>query len=99
MIWQRGLRKKDQKLNEQERRHLGAVKLFLESVDSHYADAAQSIDEMPPWAQRRMIESYHQWLENPHAFALSRKLPRWICPFGCMRNPIAKILSRFISLR
>jgi len=39
MIWQRGLRKQEQELNEQERRHLGAVKLFLESVDSHYADA------------------------------------------------------------
>ena len=100
MIWQREFRKEDEELSEQERRHLGAVKLFLESVNSRYAEpAVHPIDEMPSWAQRRMIESYHLWLEDPHAFALSRKLPRWICPFGGMRNGIAKILSRFSSLR
>jgi len=99
MIWQQGFRKQEKELNEQECRHLGAVKLFLESVDSRYAEpAGHAIDEMPPWAQRRMIESYHLWLEDPDAFVLSRKLPRWICPFHCMRNSIAKILSGFIAL-
>ena len=51
--------KKDRELNNQERRHLGEVKLFIESVDLHYADFAESLDKMPPRGQRELINWYH----------------------------------------
>jgi hypothetical protein len=98
MNWQRRLGKKDLPLNDEERRHLGAYKLFLESVDSSYAESNQALDKWPPRGQREIIEAYHRWLEDPEAFKWSQKLGDWIFPFGWLRNAIAKILSRFISL-
>jgi hypothetical protein len=98
MSWQLRPRKKDRELNDRERRHLGAVKLFIESVDSRHADFAESLDKMPPRGQRALINWYHLWLENPDACIWSRRLGDWIFPFDWLRNGVAKILARLIPI-
>jgi hypothetical protein len=66
---------KNQELNEQERRHLRALKWFFEqSDDPKYSDAGKVIDELSPDQQRLIIDSYHLALDDPAAFLLSRKL-------------------------
>jgi hypothetical protein len=98
MNWQLRLDKKDQPLSEKECRYLGAYKLFLESVDSTYAELAQDLDQWPPRRQREIIGAYHRWLEDPEAFKWSQKLGDWIFPFVWLRNGIAKILARLIPI-
>jgi len=98
MNWQLISRNKDRELNDQERRHLGAVKLFIESVDSRHAWFAESLDKMPPRGQRELINSYHSWLEDPNAFKWSQRLGDWPTPFIGLRNAMAKILSRLLSV-
>jgi len=98
MNWLQMPRKKDRELNDQEHRYLGALKLFIESVDSRDSDFAVSVDRLPPRGQRELINCYHMWLENPDACLWSRRLGDWTFPFIPLRNGIAKILARVVPL-
>src|SRR5215470_5222516 len=98
MNWQLRSRRKDRALDDQERRHLGAVKLFMESADSRHTDFAEALDKMSPRVQRELINTYHLWLENPEACIWSRRLGDWIFPFVRLRDGIAKVLARLIPL-
>ena len=66
-------------LNEQEKRFLGALKLFMEA-DPKHAEAGKILDEMPPDAQRAMINAYHLGLDDPRALAVAIWLQPWLSP-------------------
>ena len=98
MNWQLHLGKEDQPLTEQERRHLGAYQLFLESVDSSYAASNYDLDRLPPRGQRELIKAYHLWLDDPDTLRWCLTLGDWIFPLNSLRDPVAKFLSRLIPL-
>lgn len=68
-----------QPLNEQEKRFLGALKLFLEA-NPKYSEAGKMLNEMSPEEQRYMINVYHLALDDPQALRFARTIMPWISP-------------------
>src|ERR1044071_703288 len=98
MLRQLGLWKCDQPLTAEERRHLGAYKLFLESVDPSYIEVNTKLDNCSPRGLREIIKAYHLWLDDPGAIKWCLKLGDWIYPFDWLRYDVARMLSRLIPL-
>lgn len=65
-------------LNEQEKRHLRALKLFLEAHPKH-AEDGKILDDMTPEQQRCLINFYHLGLDDPQAFLFAHKI-MWLAP-------------------
>ena len=81
-------------LTEQEKRYLGALRLFMESSeDPKHRDAGKLLDEMSAEAQRHIIASYHFGLENPQAFLLANKIRRWVLPILRSCKSLIKFLQ------
>ena len=84
-------------LTEQEKRYLGALKLFMESSeDPKHHDAGKVLDEMSAEDQRRIIATYHFGLENPQAILLANKIMGWISPILHPWKTIRDILRNFL---
>ena len=83
-------------LNEEEKRHLNALKLFFEA--SGHEESAKHLDELPPNAQRYMINLYHLWLEDRRAFSFAQKITHWLVPiirpYFCIREFLEKLFRR-----
>jgi hypothetical protein len=82
-------------LSEEERRYVGALKLFLEaSGDPKHLEAAKTLDEFSPDAQRQMISMYHFALDDPQAFILARKIHRLLSPLLSAWRSIIRLFKR-----
>ena len=65
-------------LTEQEKRYLGALKLFMErSGDPKHLESAKWLDELSPEPARAIIAAYHFALDDPRAFVVAYKINIW----------------------
>jgi hypothetical protein len=86
-------------LNEQERRHLRALQLVFElSDDPRHEEAAKHLEELPPNAQRHMINLYHVALDDEEAFYFAIKVAAWLAailaPFFWLCELFQKLFRR-----
>ena len=63
---------------EQEKRYLGALKLFMEqSGDPKHLESVKWLDELAPEPARAIIAAYRLALEDPRAFVVAYKIALW----------------------
>ena len=82
-------------LTDQEKRHIGALKLFLEaSDDPEGIESARMLDEFSPDQARAIVARYHLALDDPRAFFVAHKLNKWLSPFFRAWRAITGIFRR-----
>jgi hypothetical protein len=80
-------------LNEQEKRFLRALRLFLEA-DPRHEGKAKILDGFTPEQQRYMINVYHLALDDPQAAMFAHKIMPYISPILTPYFWVRELLER-----